>query len=241
MKFTMIDYTAKGEGANHAADLLRFAKNTRLLGTGALNKWAIDDGDRETEIAYIARTIPSSWEFIHYTFLLEGVSRGFTHQLVRTRVASFAQQTMRMVDVGDFDYYTPPAIAAEPFSRDVYDDIMIRISRAYRELIMKGIKPEDARGVLPTNICTNILAGMNLRTIVELVRKRSSPRVQGEYREFVAKLQEGVQNVHPWTFEFFHLDWAALNEELEAELSVLPREQATRIAKLFSKVTEGVS
>ena len=118
---------------------------------------------------------------------------------------------------------------------------MEQIDGAYKRLLALGTKPEDARGILPTNILTNITMSANLRTIVELVRKRSSPRVQGEYREFIEQLQNAVQCVHPFTVDFFGLDWAALNRELEFETADLPIDQRTRIAKLFSKVTEGVS
>ena len=52
----------------------------------------------------MANTIPSSWEFVDYTFLVTGVSRAYTHQQVRTRAASYAQQTMRVLNMGEFDY-----------------------------------------------------------------------------------------------------------------------------------------
>ena len=115
------------------------------------------------------------------------------------------------------------------------------LNKRYADLLEAGAEPEDARGILPTNILTNITMSANLRTIVELVRKRSSPRVQGEYREFIEQLQSGVQWVHPFTVDFFGLDWAALNHELEFETADLPAERRTRIAKLFSKVAEGVT
>ena len=138
----------------------------------------------------------------------------------------------------DFEYLTPDNL--DEYETKCYELVMSEINHAYRYLTDKGAKPEDARGILPTNILTNITMSANLRTIVELVRKRSSPRVQGEYREFIGKLQGAIERVHPFTREFFSLDWSALNRELEKATDDLPNEQRIRIAKLFSKVTEGV-
>jgi hypothetical protein len=51
------------------------------------------------ELDYIAKTIRSSWEMVDYTFQITGVTRAFTHQFVRTRTGSYAQQSQRSVDM----------------------------------------------------------------------------------------------------------------------------------------------
>ena len=48
------------------------------------------------------------WDTV--VFEISGVSRGVTHELVRTRKASFAQQTMRATDMGWFDLRMPQGI-----------------------------------------------------------------------------------------------------------------------------------
>jgi thymidylate synthase ThyX len=179
MKVSLIDYTGMGSHPDHAIDVLIFTKSTRLeMKPGLMDEirdWPWKK--KAAELEYMANTIPSSWEFCHYTFLIEGVTRAFTHQLVRTRTASFAQQTMRVLNVGGWDYKKGPTIQDSS-----YDDCMVDIAEAYDRIIESGAKVEDARGILPTNILTNIVMGINLRTLAEMVRKRSSPRVQGEYR-----------------------------------------------------------
>ena len=242
MKITMIDYTGFGQTYpdQHAEDILFFAKNTRLMRSSGFEEIRRMTGEeRVREISYIARTIPSCWEFLHYTFVIEKVTRAFTHQLVRTRVASFAQQTMRVLPMENFEWGTSDSLEGQ--ARTSYHQTMHQINKKYTDLLNAGAKPEDARGILPTNILTNITMSANLRTIVELVRKRSGPRVQGEYRKFIEILQAAVQDVHPFTEQFFGLDWTMLNQELAKETEFLSLAHRTRIAKLFSKVTEGVS
>jgi thymidylate synthase ThyX len=51
---------------------------------------------------------------------------------------------------------------------------------------------EDARGVLPTNIHTNIVAKFDLRTLADTMRKRASTRTQGEYRDVMDGMKDAV-------------------------------------------------
>ena len=74
---------------------------------------AWDDEKKQSELDYMLNTIRSSWEFIDYTFDVKDVTRGFTHQFVRTRQGSYAQQSQRTVDMQGFGYYTPDRIYKE--------------------------------------------------------------------------------------------------------------------------------
>lgn len=202
MKVTLLDYTGKGheDPAKYAAAILIFTKSTRLN----MNPELFDEvmlWPKEKmldELKYMANTIPSSWEFIDYTFLVQDVTRAFTHQFVRSRHFSFAQQTMRVLNVKGWNYLTGPSIEKDPALKKNYQSTMEHVARAYDWLIRDGALVEDARGVLPTNILTNIVAKCNMRTFVELVRKRSSSRTQDEYRQVLDAMQLEVYGVHPW-------------------------------------------
>ncbi|MCP4100982.1 MAG: FAD-dependent thymidylate synthase [Lentisphaerae bacterium] len=197
MKVTLISHT------QDAAKLLSFTKNTRLqMSAGGLDDW--DELSREQmrdQIEYISQTIKSSWEFIDFTFMIEGVTRAFTHQFVRNRMGSYAQQTMRILDVSGFKYLTGPTIQTEE-QLSVYNDTMDTIQLAYDKLIELGVAVEDARGVLPTNIHTNIVAKYNLRTLSDMMISRSSPRTQGEFRDVIELMYNEVIKVYPWLVLF---------------------------------------
>jgi flavin-dependent thymidylate synthase len=222
VKVTLIDYTGAGaeEPADYAASILIFTKSTRLeMKPGLLQEikaWPWKD--KEKELRYMANTIPSSWEFCNYTFLIEGVTRAFTHQLVRTRTASFAQQTMRVLNVNGWTYGTGPTVEDDPECNRAYGHEMLAIGATYDQLIEHGAAIEDARGILPTNIHTNIVMGINLRTMTEMIRKRSSPRVQGEYRDFISLLKTRVIGAHPWTEIFFDQDFDKAANDLCRQL-----------------------
>jgi flavin-dependent thymidylate synthase len=206
MKVKLINSTSD------AVNLLLFTKNTRLMNDedayDKVSKW--DDEKKQAELDYMLQTIRSSWEFIDYTFDIRDVSRGFTHQFVRTRQASYAQQSQRTVDMVGFTYYTPERIYKDETANVIYDDAMRMINEKYQELRSLGIPAEDARGVLPTNIHTNIVAKFNLRTLSEMAKSRLSPRAQGEYQNVFKLMVKEVVRVHPWADPFLTpTQWAA--------------------------------
>lgn len=244
MRVSLIDFTGCGRGdpARHAANVLVFTKATRLQMNPDLFS-EIEKRDWmeiKAELQYMTTTIPSSHEFCHYTFLINGVSRAFTHQFVRTRTGSYAQQTMRVLDVSGFDYVTGPTIDDDFSRREVYKDTMAEINRNYQQLIGLGAKIEDARGLLPTNICTNIVASFNLRTICELVRKRSSSRTQNEYRAVLDAMKAEVIRVHHWADMFLERDFDKAAGELEDDIRALnlPESHKVRMVKLVDQMRQ---
>ena len=198
MKVTLISHTQDAE------DLLIFTKSTRLeMKPDLLDKVkAMSAFEKSEQLEYMANTIPSSWEFVDYVFLVEGVSRAYTHQQVRTRQASYAQQTMRVLEMGDFDYVYSERILRDAYAKNVVDAALASIKQAYNSLLTIGIPAEDARGILPTNIATNIVCKFNLRTFVDLAKSRSGGRTQGEYQQVINAMVDAVLAVHPWAEKF---------------------------------------
>lgn len=192
MKVTLIDHT------QNALELLLYTKNTRLQGACSLQDiidWPYEK--KMEELAYMKDTIQSSWEFCSYTFHIEKTTRAFTHQLVRTRTGSYAQQSQRTVDVRGNGYLIPENEFSEPYciAMDASFD-------AYSDLIDTGMEVQDARGVLPTNAHTEIIGKFDLRTLHNMGLTRLCTRTQGEYQEIFKAMAEEVFKVHKWTRGF---------------------------------------
>lgn len=208
MHVRLIDYTGihASDPADYAARLLIYAKNTRLTqGEETRQRVAgMSTEERNTELDAISKTIRSSWEFIGYTFEIIGVTRAFTHQFVRTRTASYAQQAQRVVNMTDFATRKPKTVENDPLASRLWDDLMTHISTAYGTMRELNVPAQDCRGVLPTNVLTNIISHMNLRTLADLVGKRDNLRAQDEYHEVIVLMRECVERVHPWVHCFLY-------------------------------------
>lgn len=185
-------------------ELLIFTKSTRLtMSPGLMDEIrAWPEEKKLAELEYMANTIPSSWEFVDYVFMIEGVSRAFTHQFVRSRQGSYAQQTMRVLNMGEYDYVYTDRVLADVRARGLVDIINENIRLAYNQLVELGLPAEDARGILPTNISTNIVAKFNLRAFVDLAKSRTGGRTQNEYQKVMNAMVDEVLRVHPWADKF---------------------------------------
>lgn len=212
MKVSLISYTQDAE------NLLLFTKNTRLTMSPGLmddiRNWTPEK--KLAELEYMANTIPSSWEFVDYVFLVEGVSRAYTHQQVRTRAASYAQQTMRVLNMNEFDYVYTDRNLTDQSAKVVIDQVLDTIKAGYKTLIELGQPAEDARGILPTNIATNIVCKFNLRTFVDLAKARTGGRTQSEYQKVVNAMVDCVLAVHPWAEKFLFQQGRDYFAEIEA-------------------------
>lgn len=211
MKVTLFDYTGAGSKnpSRYAANLLVYTKSTRLQMSPSLMDAIEKRSDEEIlqELEAMSNTLPSSWEFVNFTFLIENVTRAFTHQIVRTRNASYAQQAMRIVNISEkFEYSTGWTIKSRPVCDTIYSETMDYIHKSYEELIKNGSSVEDARGILPTNILTNINMKIDMRNLINLIWKRSSLRVQDEYRKVLDQMLIEVEKVYSWFYIFVKKD-----------------------------------
>lgn len=188
-----------------ALNLLLRTKNTRLGFDSDPTGWS--EEEKAEHLEYMLGTIKSSWEFVDYTFRISGVTRAFTHQLVRTRTGSFAQESQRTVNVEDNAVLRPSRLS--PDNIEEWDAAAETMMGAYGMMIAQGAEVQDARGILPTNITTSIVAKFDLRTLHETAKTRLCTRTQGEYQEVFREMRKRVVEVHPWAEPFLQVHCVA--------------------------------
>lgn len=190
-----------------ALDLLLHTKNTRLRNDEDVASWSPEK--KQEHLDYMLDTIKSSWEFVDYTFEITGVSRAFTHQLVRTRSGSYAQQSQRTVNVADMPVVEPEGFGGNWHNVVLWEGAVHVAKERYSKMIEGGMPIQDARGILPTNIATDIIAKFNLRTLSEMAKVRLCTRTQGEYQDVFRGMRECVLHVHPWADDFIQVNCVA--------------------------------
>lgn len=66
--------------------------------------------------------IKAPLEFVQFHFLIEGVTRGFTHQMVRQRTATFVQESTRFAVKEDVPVGLPPSLAGTRSLKEQWDE-----------------------------------------------------------------------------------------------------------------------
>ena len=191
-----------------ALETLIYTKNTRLQGEQTFDdicKWP--EEKKLEHLEYMKDTIQSSWEFVDYHFKISGVTRAFTHQLVRTRTASFAQESQRTIDASDHEVINTNDPDTKYYG--FYEAAGKYVMSEYTDLIQSGMPIQDARGLLPTNVSTSIIVKLNLRTLHDMGLLRLCTRTQGEYQRVFKEMLALVVKAHPWAAQFIkvHCAW----------------------------------
>jgi len=145
----------------------------------------------------------STLEHASFTFAIEGVSRVVTHELVRHRIASYSQQSQRYVSYDDIRpncYYVPEAIKHDLTSLEVYNTAIMNAFVAYEELMNAGVKPQDARYVLPNVMPTQIVVTMNARSLYNFFALRCCRRAQPEMQDLANTMLHECRKKAPILF-----------------------------------------
>ena len=96
------------------------------------------------------------------------VDRGISHEIVRHRVASYAQESTRYCNYskdgfgGQITYIEPNYLTPDTVGYTVWADAMEDCERAYFCLLADGLTPQEARAVLPTSLKTELVMTANL-------------------------------------------------------------------------------
>lgn len=139
-------------------------------------------------------------EMVHMLWLLQDVTRAFTHQIVRYRVGTaFVQESMRFFGMHKVFkvLITGKASSDIPYEDHekwtnlmVYESGAVAAIESYVELRDAGVPDQDARGLLPTNILTNIYFDCSLRTLQNIFPQRLCCQAQqGEWQPILKEMR----------------------------------------------------
>lgn len=135
-----------------------------------------------------------------FTFGVERISRACSHQLVRHRLASYSQQSQRVVDMDNPSFITPKNI--EESSKSLwFENILEEIRKLYGEMQRVGIPNEDARFILPNATPTNIVITMNCRELYHFFKLRCCEKAQWEIRDMAQQMLKKCKEIAPIIFE----------------------------------------
>lgn len=133
-------------------------------------------------------------------------NRGVTHELVRHRLASYAQESTRFcnyskdkfgnqITVIEPVFWTDKPDLMEEFLRAMYDS-----EKHYLKLLELGALPQEARCVLPIGLKTEIVTTANLREWKYIFKMRCSKSAHPQIREIMLPLQEEFKKTLPEIF-----------------------------------------
>jgi thymidylate synthase (FAD) len=151
-----------------------------------------------------------------FNFIFAGVSRSFTHELVRHRAGfGFSQLSQRFVDESECAFVEPDPIAEDPELHRVWMEAIGASQRAYQALAdglakkFAGIEDrtlrrkkarEAARSVLPNATETKIFVTANARAWRHFIEMRADPAADAEIRKVAVAVLRLLREESPNLF-----------------------------------------
>lgn len=145
----------------------------------------------------------SVFEHASFSFSVSGVSRVLSHQLVRHRVASYAQESQRYVNYTPADFpapVVPPSIQASPWHEKFLEHYLAGI-KLYHDMREAGVPKEDARYGLSESTSTQLVVTKNARQLFHFFELRCCKKAQWELREVADLMVKAAREVCPVLFE----------------------------------------
>ena len=153
---------------------------------------------------------------VHETFsVLFTVDRGVTHELVRMRDCSFAQESTRYCNynLGKFGneitvinpcfFDTGMGTASNSLVYEEWKHSCETAERSYFKLLEYGAKPQEARDVLPTSVKADIVMTTNLaewKHIFNLRACDSTGPAHPQMKEVMIPLFKEMREKYPFAF-----------------------------------------
>lgn len=184
---------------------------------------------RRSNREYLANIIGmehgSVLEHAVWNFIVTGVSRSFSHELIRHRAGfAYSQLSQRFVDESDTDFVEPEIIASDPQLHEVWLQsikqsheaycrlaglLNDRIEREYDSLKTRAKRKkarEAARSVLPNATETKVFMSANARALRHVIEYRGAPDAEPEIRRVAICLLEIMQREAPHLFGDYQIE-----------------------------------
>ena len=167
----------------------------------------------------------SVFEHVNYGFVVTGVSRSLTHELVRHRAGfAYSQRSQRYVDETKASFVVPPALVRDTGNAEaaslVFENALRVASLSYDEMVaaLDETLPQDlfelrtdrrkairqaARSVLPNATETKIFITANVRAWRHFIEMRAAPYADWEIRKLALRILELLLEEAPLLFGDF--------------------------------------
>lgn len=193
-----------------------------FAGRACYQSWHKPNPATATNAGYLAHILEvghlSVLEHGTVTFYMTGVSRSFTHELVRHRHFSYSQLSQRYVPERDAGMVEPQVIAEDPelhkkfveateASVRAYTELLEELERRFADVANPTLRRKQARqaarAVLPNATETRIVVTGNYRAWRHFIALRATEHADVEIRQIAIECLRQLQRVAPNVFADF--------------------------------------
>lgn len=215
---------ADDEAIEPGAEIAKFAGQMCYLSLGEKRTKNRDAGKYFQNIK--AQSHGSITEHSNYGFLIYGISRSCSHEIVRHRHQGFSQLSQRYVGPEALRFVERPEFQNDPFLHerfqnrieDTIDEYRLLIHNLYkkqadgslelsadRKTDLRKKVQQTARAVLPNEVETMMVTTANVRAWRHFIEQRASEHAEVEIRDVAVKVFLALVKFTPLLFDDYDL------------------------------------
>jgi thymidylate synthase (FAD) len=206
-----------------------------FAGRACYQSWTKPNPATATNAGYLKHILEvghlSVLEHGSVTFYFTGVSRSFTHELIRHRHFSYSQLSQRYVPEREAKMVEPDVIAGDPelhkrfvqaseAAVQAYNDLLEGLEARFADVPNATLRRKQARqaarAVLPNATETRIVVTGNYRAWRHFIAMRASEHADVEIRELAVECLRQLKTVAPNVFDDFKISRLADGSEIAA-------------------------
>ncbi|SRR6266403_639232 len=198
------------ENTSSGIDCLRFIERMARISHRSEEKQTLDSWERFIKSIVMEH---GDWSVVEHSYAtaIFRVNRGVTHELVRHRLFSFTQESTRFVN-GRKSYPEGLEFILSQTLRGVdgvnelgvgctVSDAVKTAEYIYLNMLDKGVRPQEARAVLPNALAATIAVTGNLRNWRHLLLMRTSKETHPDFKQVTLPLLKTFKERVPLLFD----------------------------------------
>lgn len=167
-----------------------------------------EDGSSDQKIKEMLTTLGHTAMLEHSVLSVEFTTdRAIANELERHRLCSFAQESTRYCNYSkdkfgnELTFVKPEWVSDCMFGSNLWLSTCNMAERYYKALLTNGLKPEDARCVLPLSLATKLVMTTNYAEWRHILKLRTAKGAHPQMRALMIPLLEELQETIPVIFD----------------------------------------
>lgn len=167
-----------------------------------------EDGSSDQKIKEMLTTLGHTAMLEHSVLSVEFTTdRAIANELERHRLCSFAQESTRYCNYSknkfgnELAFVKPEWMSDCMFGSNLWLSTCNMAERYYKALLTNGLKPEDARCVLPLCLATKLVMTTNYAEWRHILKLRTAKGAHPQMRALMIPLLEELQETIPVIFD----------------------------------------
>ena len=167
-----------------------------------------EDGSSDQKIKEMLTTLGHTAMLEHSVLSVEFTTdRAIANELERHRLCSFAQESTRYCNYSktkfgnELAFVKPEWMSDCMFGSNLWLSTCNMAERYYKALLTNGLKPEDARCVLPLSLATKLVMTTNYAEWRHILKLRTAKGAHPQMRALMIPLLKELQETIPVIFD----------------------------------------